>query len=116
MGVAVRTMREQQRKDGLGLYHFQLNSPAPTETLGEKGFGNPVKPVGLIASGFRPSDDACIFPFLVPSNLFAVTSLRQLAEMVHAILHDDALANEAKRLADEVELALRQYGTAQTPT
>ncbi len=56
--------------------------------------GNPVKPIGLIASGFRPSDDACIFPFLVPSNLFAVTSLRQLAEMAHTILHDEALANK----------------------
>ena len=32
----------------------------------------------LIHSGFRPSDDACIFPFLIPANLFAVTSLEQL--------------------------------------
>ena len=49
------------------------------------------------------------FPFLVPSNLFAVTSLRQLAEMAAAILHDAALANEAAALAGEVEAALRQY-------
>jgi meiotically up-regulated gene 157 (Mug157) protein len=114
MRVAVRTMREQQRKDGLGPYHFQRTSPTPTETLGEKGFGNPVKPVGLIASGFRPSDDACIFPFLVPSNLFAVTSLRQLAEMASAILHDSALAQDASSLADEVEQALRQHAIAAT--
>jgi meiotically up-regulated gene 157 (Mug157) protein len=107
-------MREQQRKDGLGPYHFQRTSPTPTETLGEKGFGNPVKPVGLIASGFRPSDDACIFPFLVPSNLFAVTSLRQLAEMASAILHDSALAQDASSLADEVEQALRQHAIAAT--
>jgi len=72
--------------------------------------------VGLIASGFRPSDDACIFPFLVPSNLFAVTSLRQLAEMAHTILHDDALANEAHSLANEVESALQQYAIARTST
>jgi uncharacterized protein len=115
MRVAVRTMREQQRKDGLGPYHFQRSSPTPTETLGEKGFGNPVKPVGLIASGFRPSDDACIFPFLVPSNLFAVTSLRQLSEMADAILHDSTLAQNASLLADEVEAALRQHAIASTP-
>jgi meiotically up-regulated gene 157 (Mug157) protein len=79
------------------------------------GFGNPIRPVGLIASGFRPSDDACVFPFLVPSNLFAVTSLRQLAEMSHTILDDDALANDASSLAGEVEQALGQYAVATTP-
>jgi uncharacterized protein len=115
MRVVVRTMREQQRKHGLGPYHFQRTASTPTETLGEKGYGNPVNPVGLIASGFRPSDDACIFPFLVPSNLFAVTSLRQLAEMASTILRDSALAQDASSLADEVETALRQYAIASTP-
>lgn len=115
MRVVVRTMREQQRKNGLGPYHFQRSAPTPTETLGEKGFGNPVKPIGLIASGFRPSDDACIFPFLVPANLFAVTSLRQLAEMANAILRDSTLAQDASSLSDEVEAALRRHATAATP-
>lgn len=115
MGLVVRTMREQQRKTRLGPYHFQRTSPRPTETLGEKGFGNPVNPVGLIASGFRPSDDACIFPFLVPANLFAVTSLRQLSEMAGAILYDSSLAQDASSLADEVESALQQHAVAPTP-
>ncbi len=115
MRLVVATMRVQQRKNGLGPYHFQRTAPTPTETLGEKGYGNPVNPVGLIASGFRPSDDACIFPFLVPSNLFAVTSLRHLAAMAGSILHDAALANDANSLAAEVEAALRQYAITSTP-
>ena len=115
MRLVVATMRVQQRKNGLGPYHFQRTAPSPTETLGEKGYGNPVNPIGLIASGFRPSDDACIFPFLVPSNLFAVTSLRHLAAMAGSILHDAALANDANSLAAEVEAALRQYAITSTP-
>lgn len=114
MRLVVATMRVQRRKNGPGPYHFQRTATTPIETLGEKGFGNPVNPVGLIASGFRPADDACILPFLVPSNLFAVTSLRQLAEMSNAILHDGALAQEATALAAEVEGALRQYAIANT--
>ena len=114
MRLVVATMRVQQRKHGPGPYHFQRTAATPIETLGEKGFGNPVNPVGLIASGFRPSDDACIFPFLVPSNLFAVTSLRQLAEMANSLLHDALLANEASALAAEVESALRQHAVATT--
>jgi meiotically up-regulated gene 157 (Mug157) protein len=114
--LVVQTMRVQQRKQGNGPYRFQRVSDVSTETLPAAGYGNPVNPVGLIASGFRPSDDACVFPFLVPSNLFAVTSLRQVAEMAHAILHDEALANEAQSLAGEVERALRQHAIAQTPS
>jgi meiotically up-regulated gene 157 (Mug157) protein len=114
MGRVLETMRVEQRKDGPGPYRFQREAWNPTDTL-VNGIGNPVKPVGLIASCFRPSDDACIFPFLVPSNLFAVTSLRQLATMSNTILHDSAMANQASALAGEVEQALRQHAIISTP-
>jgi uncharacterized protein len=114
MRLAVATMRVQQRKNGPGPYHFQRTSRTPTETLPGEGYGAPVRPVGLIASGFRPSDDACTFPFLVPSNLFAVTSLNHLSRMAHEVLHDDALANDAASLASEVATALRQHAIATT--
>jgi meiotically up-regulated gene 157 (Mug157) protein len=114
MRLVVATMRVQQRKEGLGPYRFQRESLAPTETLAADGYGNPANPIGMIVSGFRPSDDACLFPFLVPSNLFAITSLRQLAEMAHSVLHDDELATESHNLAAEVDKAVRQYGIAQT--
>jgi meiotically up-regulated gene 157 (Mug157) protein len=114
MKLTLQTMKVQQRKEGHGPYRFQRQSVISTETLPDNGYGNPVNPVGLIASGFRPSDDACIFPFLVPSNLFAVTSLRHLAEMSSAILYDSALASQAHALATEVESALQQHAIVQT--
>lgn len=116
MKLVVATMRVQQRRHDDGPYHFQRTSEISTETLPNAGFGNPVNPVGLIASGFRPSDDACIFPFLVPSNLFALTSLKQLAEMAGAILHDNALVHQALALAIEVTAALNQHALANTST
>jgi meiotically up-regulated gene 157 (Mug157) protein len=113
MQTVLDTMRVQQRREGQGPYHFQRASANPTDTL-VNGIGNPVKPVGLIASCFRPSDDACIFSFLVPANLFAVTSLRQLAEMSNTILNDAAMANQATDLADEIHSALRQHAIVST--
>ena len=113
MQLVVQTMRVQQRREGLGPYRFQRSAENPTDSL-VNGIGNPGKPVGLIASCFRPSDDACIFPFLVPSNLFAVTSLRQVGDMATTILKDDGMASEARSLAKEVETALRQYAIVDT--
>ena len=80
-----------------------------TDTLAGRGYGNPGKPVGLICSMFRPSDDATVFPYLVPANFFAVVSLRQAAEMLEQIHHDTALAGQCRALADEVEQALHKY-------
>ena len=70
------------------------------------GRGNPVKPVGLIVSAFRPSDDATTFGFLVPSNFMAVTSLRKAAEILTAVNGERELAAECTALADEVAGAL----------
>jgi meiotically up-regulated gene 157 (Mug157) protein len=105
----VQTFREQQRKNGKGPYHFMRRTEMQGDTLAGDGYGNPGRPVGLIFSMFRPSDSATIFPLLVPSNFFAVVSLRQAAEMLEQIRHDMVLAGECRALADEVEQALRQH-------
>ncbi|MES2336880.1 MAG: glycoside hydrolase family 125 protein [Pseudomonadota bacterium] len=109
----VATFREQQRKDGDGPYRFRRASNQPTETL-LWGYGNPTKPVGLIHSGFRPSDDACLYPFLIPANLFAVTTLREVSQLAGAV-GDAALATDAAALAMEVWSALRQHGIMRLP-
>jgi meiotically up-regulated gene 157 (Mug157) protein len=77
--------------------------------LAARGYGNPAKPMGMIFSMFRPSDYVAIFPFLVPTNFFAVVSLLQAAEMVEQISHDTALAGQCRALAHEVESALQEH-------
>lgn len=109
----VKTFREQQRKDGLGPYRFRRSAPEPTETL-YRGYGLPTRPNGMIHSGFRPSDDACLYEQFVPANLFAMTTLRELAALSNAV-GEPALAQDATTLAAEVEAALRQHGTMTLP-
>lgn len=111
----VKTLKEQQRKDGVGPYTFQRKTTRALDTLNNDGNGAPVNPIGLIVSSFRPSDDATTFQFLVPSNFFAVTSLRKAAEILEEVNHDNVLAKECKALANEVETALKQYATYNHP-
>lgn len=113
--TSIRTFREQQRKDGPGPYRFLRRDKLATETQILNGYGALTKKVGMIHSMFRPSDDACIFPFLVPSNLFAVEALRKLAIVASEAAGDDELAADARALADEVEAATRAHGTLIDP-
>ena len=115
IALILQTFQEQQRKTGRGPYHFMRRTETQTDTVPGRGYGNPAKPVGLICSTFRPSDDATVFSYLVPSNFFAVVSLRQAAEMVATIRQDQDLAAQCRALADEVEHALREYAIVNHP-
>ena len=110
----VATFKAQQRRTGPGPYRFQRRSDQPTETT-LAGIGAPTRKTGLIHSAFRPSDDACTFPCNIPGNLFAVATLRELAALAEAVLHDAALAAEARALADEVEAAVYKHGVMLLP-
>ncbi|MFD0793912.1 glycoside hydrolase family 125 protein [Mucilaginibacter litoreus] len=111
----LKTFKEQQRKESDGPYSFQRKTAWATDGVPMNGFGYPVKPVGLICSAFRPSDDATIYSFLIPSNFFAVTSLKQAAEMVSNISKDNALAAELTALATEVDTALQKHAVIDHP-
>ena len=109
MKLLVKTLRDEQRKDGTTPYGFKRETTAMIDAPPFDGKGRPINPVGLIASAFRPSDDSTLFPFLIPSNLFAVQSLRQLSEIATDITKDEEFAKECSAFADEVESAIREY-------
>lgn len=115
MKVLVNTFKEQQRLDNKGPYYFQRRSNTPTETLAFHGYGAPTKKVGMIHSGFRPSDDACEYLFLIPSNHFAVVSLRQLVEMAPHTGLSAEFAATCQALADQVNKALHEHGVITRP-
>ncbi|WP_407892202.1 glycoside hydrolase family 125 protein [Lacticaseibacillus sp. N501-2] len=88
-------------------YRFERTEDRPEDTL-INGVGRPVANCGLSWNGFRPSDDACVYGYLIPSNLFAVESLRQLAEIYTDVLHKPA--ERFTFLADKIEAAVQKYG------
>lgn len=113
--ATLRTLREQQRKEGHGPYKFARVTGQASDTLPMSGEGYPVKSNGLICSSFRPSDDATVFAFLIPSNFFAVVSLRQAASLWEQVSADAQMPRELRDLADEVEAALQQHATVEHP-
>jgi uncharacterized protein len=116
MTLAVKTLREQQRMHAPGPYTFQRWSAVPYDTVPLGGYGNPTRPCGLIHSAFRPSDDSCIYSYLIPSNMFAVVALRSLSEIFSTELANPSFARACNTFADEVQEALDRYAVALHPT
>lgn len=111
----LKTFKEQQRKDGKGPYKFLRVTDRQLDTVCNGGWGAPVNPVGLIASVFRPSDDATTFLFLVPSNFMAVSTLKKMADVLTTVNKRPDLARECTDLADEVHNALMKYAVYDHP-
>ncbi len=109
---AVSLLRTEQRKTGKTPYYFIREHANYTVTASFQGKGRPVKPVGLIASSFRPSDDGTMYPFLIPSNLFAVESLAQLSEIYKEVIKDKSFAKECSSFSEEVLNAINKYAIA----
>ncbi|KAL1605693.1 hypothetical protein SLS59_003496 [Nothophoma quercina] len=64
-------------------YTFQRRTEIGTETLALSGVGNPLAGgTGLVRSAFRPSDDATILGFLIPSNAMMSVELKRTAHML----------------------------------
>ncbi len=116
MHAILETFTAQQRKTSRGPYYFQRQAESPYDTLSEDGFGNPARPIGLIHSGFRPSDDSCIYPLNIPGNFFAVKTLERIEEMLSQIAHDSAGASAANRLRTEIKSTLDNHARVKHPT
>ena len=67
-------------------------------------------------SGFRPSDDACKYGYLIPSNMFASVVLDYMAEFLEKDFQDPQMAKEAKELQAEIQEGIRKYGIVEDET
>lgn len=104
--------RTEQDHENQSPYKFIRKGCYFTDTLSREGKGALVKPnIGMTWSGFRPSDDACVYGYLVPSNMFATVVLEYIAEIATEVLKDSTLAKEATDFAKEIREAIEKYAT-----
>jgi meiotically up-regulated gene 157 (Mug157) protein len=58
---------------------------------------------------FRPSDDATMYPFLIPSNIFASISMKQLSEIFKKEDIDINFSEKCMSLSKEIDSAIKKY-------
>ncbi len=111
----LEVFKTEQYHEEKSKYRFVREGSFFTDMLSREGKGSLTKPgIGLIWSGFRPSDDACTYGYLIPSNMFAVVVLRYLREIARKIYGDMMLAEEADKLREQVYEAIEKYAVVKT--
>lgn len=111
----LEVFRTEQCHEEKSPYSFVRYNTYFTDTLSRDGKGALVKSgIGMTWSGFRPSDDACTYGYLVPSNMFAVVVLGYLEEIADEIFNDVKLKNEAEALKNEIYEGIETYGITRT--
>ncbi|MFD1954915.1 glycoside hydrolase family 125 protein [Paenibacillus thailandensis] len=111
----LRLLETEQHHTEKSNYRFTRPQGPKSDTLRNGGKGMPVGYTGMTWSGFRPSDDACTFGYLIPSNMFAAVALGYLEEIARDVLKDDYLAAWASRLEEEIRYGIETYGVYRHP-
>lgn len=111
----LEVFKTEQYHEKKSEYRFIREGSFFTDTLSREGKGSLTNPgIGLIWSGFRPSDDACTYGYLIPSNMFAVVVLEYLREIAQKIYGDMILAEEAEKLRIQIYEAIEKYAVVKT--
>lgn len=90
-------------------YRFTRKRCKEKDTLVNDGLGRDVACTGMTWSGFRPSDDACRYGYLVASNMFAYVELGHLEEMLSAAGCEAELIEKVKKLRGEIYEGINKY-------
>lgn len=109
--LVLKTFKEQQRLENHGPYKFERTTSWATDGVPLGGYGYPTKKIGLIHSMFRPSDDATVYPYNIPGNVFAAIVLSYLInEMAPALNLSPSIKKDSLELANSIVSALNEYG------
>lgn len=106
----VEVWKREQRHFEESDYRFTRVDCPYQDTLHNEGKGEPVGYTGMTWSGFRPSDDACTYGYLIPSNLFAAAVLERIDRIAREHYDDAKLAKDACKLRKEILEGVQKFG------
>lgn len=96
-------------------YIFNRSAGPSTDTLSHNGKGAPIGYTGMVWSGFRPSDDACLYGYHIPGNCYIVTVLDELISLSDTQSVPDKLIKKIIKLQSDVKSGIENFGIVKHP-
>ena len=108
--IIIDQWKTEQRHDDKSPYYFiRLSEGMTAEDCPDKPKVAPTAYTGMTWSGFRPSDDGCVYGYLTASEMFAVVALGYAAEMLRVVCKDEMLAKECDELRGQIDAGIREH-------
>lgn len=101
-------VREQNHQPDT--YRFKRTDVRDFDYLSHDGYGAPVAYTGMVWSGFRPSDDACKFGYLIPANAHMAKVLAQLADLPNDVYADLTSKKRAIEISEQIKSGIERFG------
>lgn len=105
----LKVMKTEQFHDEKSDYSFKRTGEFAYDTLPNDGRGEPSGYTGMVWSAFRPSDDRCVYHYLVPSNMFAVAVLKELSENLKNSGTENPFEDKAQKLIREIDEGIKKF-------
>jgi meiotically up-regulated gene 157 (Mug157) protein len=111
--VVILDLLEREQNHDPGTFRFIREDVRDYDFLSHDGYGSPVAYTGMVWSGFRPSDDACKFGYLIPANAHMAKVLAQLAELPDEVFPDEASKERALKISNEIKAGIENFGVVE---
>ena len=108
--VVILDLLEREQNHDPNTYRFERKDVRDFDFLSHGGYGSPVAYTGMIWSGFRPSDDACKYGYLIPANAHMAKVLEQLAQLPDKVFSDQPSKVRALKISGEIKTGIEKFG------
>ncbi len=108
--VVILNLLEREQNHDPNTYRFERQDVRDFDFLSHGGYGSTVAYTGMIWSGFRPSDDACKYGYLIPANAHMAKVLEQLAQLPDEVFSDQASKDRALKISGEIKTGIEKFG------
>jgi len=108
--TVILDLLEREQDHDWRSYRFIRKDVREFDYLSHDGYGSPLARTGMVWSGFRPSDDACKYGYLIPANAHMASVLKQLADLPSEVFADNSSKNRARKISDEISAGINEFG------
>ena len=108
LDTIVKTLITEQDYKDKSPYYFRRPDDEKDSLL-NNGYGANYKYTGMVRSAFRPSDDRCEYPFLVPANMFIIAVFNDLNTILGKENINNPLKKDIITLCEQIKNGIEKY-------
>lgn len=110
LNIILDVFTTELRHENSDYYHYRPTED-PSFSVPNRGRGGAIAHTGLVWSGYRPSDDPCVYGYFIPGNMFISVTMGYVEKIAEVAGLSSECRTRAARLKKSVDKGLKRYAT-----